>query len=77
MLTAIERTGTVRPNSEIVLDDALPKETPQRVRVIVLYEDNAVSNVAHKRRKAGSAAGKITISDDFDEPLEEFKEYQQ
>lgn len=43
MLTAIERTGTVRPNSEIVLDDALPKETPQRVRVIVLYEDNAVT----------------------------------
>ncbi len=28
-----------------------------------------------KRRQAGSAAGMFTISDDFDEPLEEFKEY--
>jgi len=26
-------------------------------------------------RKAGSAKGMITISKDFDEPLEEFKEY--
>ena len=26
-------------------------------------------------RKAGSAKGEIWISDDFDEPLEEFKEY--
>jgi antitoxin (DNA-binding transcriptional repressor) of toxin-antitoxin stability system len=28
-----------------------------------------------KRRKAGSAKGKIEIADDFDAPLEEFKEY--
>ena len=26
-------------------------------------------------RRAGSAQGRITIADDFDEPLEEFKEY--
>jgi len=28
-----------------------------------------------KNRKPGSAKGLISISDDFDEPLEEFKEY--
>lgn len=28
-----------------------------------------------KRRKAGSAAGQIIMSSDFDEPLEDFKEY--
>jgi prevent-host-death family protein len=28
-----------------------------------------------KRRKAGSAKGLIEIADDFDAPLEEFKEY--
>jgi len=28
-----------------------------------------------KRRRAGSAKGLITISDDFDEPLEDFKDY--
>jgi antitoxin (DNA-binding transcriptional repressor) of toxin-antitoxin stability system len=27
------------------------------------------------RRRAGSAKGLIKMSDDFDEPLEEFKEY--
>jgi antitoxin (DNA-binding transcriptional repressor) of toxin-antitoxin stability system len=28
-----------------------------------------------RRRKAGSAKGMIEIADDFDAPLEEFKEY--
>jgi hypothetical protein len=28
-----------------------------------------------KERKAGSLKGKIKMSDDFDEPLEEFKDY--
>ncbi|MGK5091009.1 type II toxin-antitoxin system prevent-host-death family antitoxin [Deltaproteobacteria bacterium TL4] len=28
-------------------------------------------------RKAGSAKGKIKISDDFDEPLDDFQEYMQ
>ena len=29
------------------------------------------------KRKLGTAKGKIKISDDFDEPLEDFKEYMQ
>ncbi len=29
------------------------------------------------RRKAGSAKGMIAISEDFDEPLEDFREYMQ
>ncbi len=29
------------------------------------------------KRQLGTAKGKITISDDFDEPLEDFKEYMQ
>ncbi|ARV60546.1 DUF2281 domain-containing protein [Nostocales cyanobacterium HT-58-2] len=28
-----------------------------------------------RRRRAGSAKGLVTISDDFDEPLEDFKDY--
>ncbi len=28
-----------------------------------------------RRRQAGSAKGLVTISDDFDEPLEDFREY--
>jgi antitoxin (DNA-binding transcriptional repressor) of toxin-antitoxin stability system len=30
---------------------------------------------AKSRRRSGSAKGLITISDDFDEPLEDFAEY--
>ncbi|MBD1804383.1 MAG: type II toxin-antitoxin system prevent-host-death family antitoxin [Symplocastrum torsivum CPER-KK1] len=50
---------------------------------IIITKDNkpvvklvAVSSV--KKRwpaKAGSAKGLVTISDDFDEPLEDFKDY--
>ncbi|MEH1887022.1 type II toxin-antitoxin system Phd/YefM family antitoxin [Nostoc sp.] len=48
---------------------------------IIIIKDNQplvkltpVSPLKH-RRQPGSAKGLITISDDFDEPLEEFKEY--
>ncbi|MBD2245613.1 type II toxin-antitoxin system prevent-host-death family antitoxin [Nostoc sp. FACHB-888] len=48
---------------------------------IIIIKDNQplvkltpVSPLKH-RRQPGSAKGLITISDDFDAPLEEFKEY--
>ena len=34
-----------------------------------------VPREAKRRRRPGSAKGKIWMSDDFDAPLEEFKEY--
>ncbi len=34
-----------------------------------------VKENSQKRRQAGSAAGQIFIASDFDEPLEEFKDY--
>lgn len=39
MLTAIETTGTINANHQIVLDEELPSNAPSRVRVIVLYDD--------------------------------------
>ena len=41
MLTAIETTGTITANHEIVLDEDLPNNAPSRVRVIVLFDENA------------------------------------
>ena len=32
-------------------------------------------DVSKRRRKAGSAKGMIELADDFDAPLEDFKEY--
>ena len=34
-----------------------------------------IAKPAKKRRLRGSAKGQIKISDDFDEPLDEFREY--
>ncbi len=76
MLTAIETTGTIGANQQIVLDDELPGNTPHRVRVIVLFDENAPDGNLKRRRKAGSAEGLIKMSDDFDAPLEGFEEYQ-
>jgi hypothetical protein len=72
MLTAIETTGTINANHQIVLDEDLPNDAPSRVRVIVLYDENAPNGNSKKRRKAGSAEGLIKMSTDFDAPLEDF-----
>lgn len=76
MLTAIETTGTINANHQIVLDEELPDNAPNRVRVIILYDENAPNGDLKKLRKAGSAEGLIKMSADFDAPLEDFKEYQ-
>ena len=38
-------------------------------------DDSIYDDLPKGPRKPGSAKGKIWISDDFDEPLDEFKEY--
>ncbi|MCY7345385.1 MAG: hypothetical protein LH614_04120 [Pyrinomonadaceae bacterium] len=40
MLTAIETTGTIHVNHHIVLDEELPENASNRVRVIVLYDED-------------------------------------
>ena len=44
MLTAIETTGTINANHQIVLDEDLPDNAPSRVRVIVLFDENTDIN---------------------------------
>jgi antitoxin (DNA-binding transcriptional repressor) of toxin-antitoxin stability system len=50
--------------------------------VVITQDDQPVLKLVRvsptkPHRKAGSARGLITISDDFDEPLEDFREYTQ
>ena len=40
MLTAIETTGTINANHQIILDEDLPSNAPSRVRVIVLFDED-------------------------------------
>lgn len=41
MLTAIETTGTINANNQIILDENVPSNAPSRVRVIVLFDENS------------------------------------
>jgi len=75
MLTAIETTGTINANHQLELDEKLPDNAPERVRVIVLFDEKNVERIG-KRRKSGSAEGLLKFSADFDEPLDGFEEYQ-
>lgn len=76
MLTAIETTGTVTEQHQLVLDESLPFNTNERVRVIVLAQNETNEQALLPQfRQAGSAAGKIQIAADFDAPLEDFRDY--
>ncbi len=72
-MQAIEFQTTIH-NGVIQLpkDFAAWREKP--VKVILLAEED--SSVQTKcKRKPGSAQGKVKIMDDFDAPLDDFKEY--
>jgi antitoxin (DNA-binding transcriptional repressor) of toxin-antitoxin stability system len=50
--------------------------------IIITQNDQPILKLApivppKKRRKSGSAKGLISMSDDFDQPLEDFREYMQ
>ena len=52
MLTAIETTGTINANHQIVLDEDSPDNAPSRARVIVLYDENTDLNEREWMRAA-------------------------
>ncbi|HEY9709373.1 MAG TPA: DUF2281 domain-containing protein [Oculatellaceae cyanobacterium] len=52
---------------------SLPLEKQQEVLDFVEFLEQKIRG--RRRRQAGSAKGLVTISDDFDEPLEDFKDY--
>jgi hypothetical protein len=54
MLTAIETTGTINTNHQIVLDEALPISEKSRVRVIVLFDESASDIDENEWLKAAS-----------------------
>lgn len=68
--------------------DSKIKETQQKtIEVAISGEEVVIKNneqpvvkltmksSVKRRRQAGSAKGLVTLSDDFDEPLEDFKDY--
>jgi len=49
----------------------------QGEEIVITQDDKPVSKISPIKRplKRGSAKGKVWISDDFDQPLEDFQEY--
>jgi antitoxin (DNA-binding transcriptional repressor) of toxin-antitoxin stability system len=47
------------------------------IRISVSEEPDLLYRKENQRRQSGSAKGLISMSDDFDEPLEDFAEYMQ
>lgn len=45
--------------------------------IVITQEDKAVAKISPIKRplKRGTAKGKVWMSDDFDEPVEDFQEY--
>jgi hypothetical protein len=68
MLTAVKG---IFENGQITLMEKPPVD--KRMEVIVTFiEENPVPL---KKRKAGILSGKVKMSDDFDEPLDDLKDY--
>lgn len=70
MLTAIK--GTYQ-NGQVILDEPAPTNKTVPVLVTFLEKEDQQSNKPN--RIIGSLEGKISIPDDFNEPLDDLKEY--
>lgn len=69
MLTTIKG---VYENGKIVLDEMPPSKTRSKVVVTFLEE---IGSPSLQKRPFGSLKGKIGIPDDFNEPLDDLKDY--
>ena len=56
-------------------EDVIITERDQPVVKFVAIEQDTTAVQTKRRRRPGSAKGLVHISDDFDEPLEDFREY--
>jgi hypothetical protein len=69
MLTTV---AGVYENGQIILEET-PQIT-QSAKVLVTFLED-ITEQPLKKRVIGSMAGKMSIPDDFDEPLDDLKEY--
>lgn len=70
MLTSLK--GTYE-NGQITLEETPPTTKP--VQVVVTFLEELDPAPPRKKRQAGTMKGQIWMSDDFDEPLDDLKDY--
>ncbi|EAZ93010.1 type II toxin-antitoxin system Phd/YefM family antitoxin [Crocosphaera chwakensis] len=59
-----------KSNLSKLLDLAIKGE-----EIVITKDNKPVAKISPMKRKRGTAKGKVWISDDFDEPLQDFQEY--
>ncbi len=69
MLTTIKG---VYDDGKIILTEQAPVTTKTNVMVTFLTEENKTTD---EKRMPGRLKGKVTIPDDFNEPLDDLKDY--
>ncbi|MCF0041925.1 DUF2281 domain-containing protein [Dyadobacter fanqingshengii] len=70
MLTVIE--GTYE-NGQVILDHK-PK-VENKTKVVVIFEEIEMPADTNEKRPFGISKGNITLSPDFNEPLDDLKDY--
>ncbi len=63
----------VYENGQILL--ARQPKVSVRTKVTVIFEEISDSDTVHKKRPFGISKGAFEISPDFDDPLDDLKEY--
>ncbi|MFN8344678.1 MAG: DUF2281 domain-containing protein [Spirosomataceae bacterium] len=69
MLTAVRG---IYENGQVILEEPLPA---QHAKVIVTIIEEIEEKFLLKKRPFGTMQGTIRMSDDFNEPLDDLKEY--
>ncbi|MES2795294.1 MAG: DUF2281 domain-containing protein [Bacteroidota bacterium] len=73
-MQAIEFSSYLYDSHRIDIPNNVQIKPNQNIRVMVLIDD--VPKIeAKKKRQLGIMKGEFSISDDFDEPLDDLKEY--
>jgi hypothetical protein len=68
----IEQTVEVPASRRLIID--VPHEIPEGPAILT-FTPKAMAQEQKKEREFGCAKGQFWIADDFDEPLEDFKDY--
>lgn len=78
-ITLTEASGCLPNLVDAVLNGeevVITKDDQSAVRLVVMpLHSQALTKREKRRQLFGSAKGLITMSDDFDQPLEDFKDY--
>lgn len=70
MLTTIKGTYN---NGQIILDEVPSIKT--RSKVVVTFLEDIKSSSSSQKRRLGSLKGKVGIPDNFNDPLDDLKDY--